>query len=477
MARSTLPNARPPFYRDTRAIGIMAQALFLLIVLLIGWFLYNNMVTRLAAGNASAGGALSWDFLNGTAGFGISEGPAFRPEESYGRAYLVGVANTLRVGVVGILLATVLGLFAGIARVANNWLLNQLALVYVEIFRSTPLLVQLLFWYVGVIAALPAIQDAAELAGMGYLTNRGMYLTWAYATATGQQWNWWLLAGVILGILVGWMRRRHLTRHGLPGSGWPAGIVTFATIALFGFFVVSATTALPANTTYELRRGDRGTLFADENGNGAFEPDVDRTLAYVPITLYDADGRVLITGATEGAGTFRFTDLPAEAATLTWETPPPIAISEPVRQGFNFRGGISLTPEFVALLLALVVYTGAFIAEIVRAGINAVNKGQWEASRALGLGTGATLRMIVLPQALRVIIPPLTSQYLNLVKNSSLAIAVGYPDLFNVSRTIVNQTGAEVQGILLVMVTYLTFSLITSIFMNWYNKRVALVER
>jgi len=298
MARSTLPNARPPFYRDTRAIGIMAQALFLLIVLLIGWFLYNNMVTRLAAGNASAGGALSWDFLNGTAGFGISEGPAFRPEESYGRAYLVGVANTLRVGVVGILLATVLGLFAGIARVANNWLLNQLALVYVEIFRSTPLLVQLLFWYVGVIAALPAIQDAAELAGMGYLTNRGMYLTWAYATATGQQWNWWLLAGVILGILVGWMRRRHLTRHGLPGSGWPAGIVTFATIALFGFFVVSATTALPANTTYVLRRGDRGTLFADENGNVAFEPDVDRTLAYVPITLYDADGQVLITGAT-----------------------------------------------------------------------------------------------------------------------------------------------------------------------------------
>jgi general L-amino acid transport system permease protein len=148
-----------------------------------------------------------------------------------------------------------------------------------------------------------------------------------------------------------------------------------------------------------------------------------------------------------------------------------------MRQGFNFSGGISLTPEFAALLLALVAYTGAFIAEIVRAGINAVNKGQWEASRALGLNTGATLRMVVLPQALRVIIPPLTSQYLNLVKNSSLAIAVGYPDLFNVSRTIVNQTGAEVQGILLVMATYLTFSLITSLFMNWYNKRVSLVER
>jgi len=477
MASSTLPNTRPPFYRDSRTIGIMAQALFLLIVLIVGWFLYNNMVTRLAAGNTSSGGALNWDFLNGTAGFGISEGPTFRPEESYGRAYLVGVANTLRVGIVGVILATILGLFAGIARVSNNWLLSRLALVYVEIFRSTPLLVQLLFWYVGVIAALPAIQDAADLAGVGYLTNRGMYLTWPYITASGQQWNWWLLAGVVLGVLVGWIRKRQLERSGRLGSGWLAGIVTFAAVALVGFFVVYSTASLPANTAYEIRRGDRGTLFADENGNGAFEPDVDRTLAYVPIVLFDADGQELAVGATEGDGTFRFTDLPAEAMTLTWDTPAPIAISEPERQGFNFRGGLSLTPEFAALLLALVVYTGAFIAEIVRAGINAVNKGQWEASRALGLGTGATLRMVVLPQALRVMIPPLTSQYLNLVKNSSLAIAVGYPDLFNVSRTIVNQTGAEVQGILLVMATYLTFSLITSLFMNWYNKRVALVER
>jgi len=455
----------------------MVQATFLLIVLILGWFLYNNMVTRLAAGNASAGGALSWEFLNGTAGFGISEGPAFRPEESYGRAYLVGVVNTLRVGVVGVIFTTILGLFAGIARVSNNWLLNRLALVYVEIFRSTPLLVQLLFWYVGVIAALPNIQDAADLAGIGYLTNRGMYLTWGYITASGQQWNGWLLAALGIGTLAGWARKRQLEGKGRPGSGWFVGILTFAAIALIGFFWVYVTASLPANTAYEILRGDRGTVFADENGNGAFEPDIDRTLAYVPITLFDAGGQQLVTGTTEGDGTFRFTDLPAEAATLMWDTPAPVAISEPVRQGFNFRGGLSLTPEFAALLMALVAYTGAFIAEIVRAGISAVNKGQWEASRALGLSASATLRRVVLPQALRVIIPPLTSQYLNLVKNSSLAIAIGYPDLFNVSRTIVNQTGAEVQGILLVMATYLTFSLITSIFMNWYNKRVALVER
>jgi general L-amino acid transport system permease protein len=477
MTSTTLPNQRPPFYRDTRTIAIMLQVLFLIAVLAVGWFLYNNMVARLAAGNTAAGGALSWGFLGQTAGFGISEGPTFRPEESYGRAYIVGVINTLRVGVVGIILATVLGLFAGISRVSNNWLLNKLAMVYVEIFRSTPLLVQLLFWYVGVIAALPTIQEAAPLGDLGYLTNRGMYLTWIYPSETGQALTWWLLGGVIAGMVVAWVRRRQLERQGVPGSGFMAGALVFAIIFVAGFLLALFTAAMPATTTYELRRGDRGTIFADIDGNGAFDLGIDRPLAYVPITLYAGDNQVVATGLTDGDGAFRFTDLPAEATRIEWTTPAPLVISEPMRQGFNFNGGISLTPEFAALLLALVAYTGAFIAEIVRAGINAVNKGQWEASRALGLNTGATLRMVVLPQALRVIIPPLTSQYLNLVKNSSLAIAVGYPDLFNVSRTIVNQTGAEVQGILLVMATYLTFSLITSLFMNWYNKRVSLVER
>lgn len=477
MTSSTLPNQRPPFYRDTRTIAIMLQALFLIVVLVVGWFLYNNMVTRLAAGNTAAGGALSWDFLGQTAGFGISEGPTFRPEESYGRAYIVGVINTLRVGIVGVILATALGLFAGIARVSNNWLLNKLAMVYVEIFRSTPLLVQLLFWYVGVIATLPTIQDAAPLGDLGYLTNRGMYLTWIFPSETGRALTWWLLGGVIVGMAAAWFRRRQLTRSGVPGSGALAGAAAFAAVVLVGFFVALGASEMPATTTYELRRGDRGTLFEEINGNDAFDLNIDRPLAHVPITLYGADGQVVGIGATDGDGAFRFTDLPAEATRLEWATPAPLVISEPARQGFNFSGGISVTPEFAALLLALVAYTGAFIAEIVRAGIYAVNKGQWEASRALGLNTGATLRMVVLPQALRVIIPPLTSQYLNLVKNSSLAIAVGYPDLFNVSRTIVNQTGAEVQGILLVMATYLTFSLITSLFMNWYNKRVSLVER
>ena len=234
---------------------------------------------------------------------------------------------------------------------------------------------------------------------------------------------------------------------------------------------------MPENVAYELRRGDRGTLYVDANGNQQYDAGVDGTLAYVPITLLDADGQPIAEETTDENGDFRFFDLPAEGKSLAWTTPPPVFVSEPQHQGFNFRGGLSLTPEYAALLLGLVMYTGAFIAEIVRAGLNAVPKGQWEASRAVGLPAGKTLRLIVLPQALRVIIPPLTSQYLNLIKNSSLAIAIGYPDMFYVTRIIVNQSGAEVQMILVVMATYLSISLLVSALMNWYNKRMAIVER
>jgi general L-amino acid transport system permease protein len=477
MATSTLPTARPPFYRDTRVIAIFLQALFLVLVVMVGWFLYANMTSNLAAINNASGGRLSWSFLGQTAGFAISEGPAFRPEESFWRAYLVGIANTLRVAVAGIILATILGVLTGIARVSGNWLLSKIALVYVEVIRSTPLLVQLLFWYFGVIAALPDVKEAAEWPGLAYLSNRGIYITWPFLSESGTPWLWWVVGGFLAGVLVAWLRRRQLERKGIPGSGMLLGTATFFLIALVGFVVAFSSARLPENIAYELRRGDRGTLFADADGDANYTPGVDRAMAFVPITIVDGDGQPLATGQTDDDGAFRFFDLPAEGESLTWETPAPIVLSEPVRQDFNFRGGLNLTPEFAALLLGLVVYTGAFIAEIVRAGINAVPSGQWEASRAVGLGTTATLQMIVLPQALRVIIPPLTSQYLNLVKNSSLAIAIGYPDLFYVGRIIVNQSGAEVQMILIVMATYLLFSLITSLFMNWYNRKVMIVER
>lgn len=477
MATTSLATAKPPFYRDTRVIAILLQILFAAVVLTLGWVLYRNMIAELSAINNASAAPLSWNFLGVTAGFEISEGPAFRPEESYFRAFLVGLANTLRVSVVGIILATLLGVLAGIARVSGNWLLSKLAQVYVEVIRSTPLLVQLLFWYFGVIAALPDVREAMPVANLGFLSNRGIYLAWPYLSHTGAPWLWWLAAGVLGGVLAAWLRRRHLRRQGLPGGGFLLGVAVFVLVALAGFYIVTATGKMPPSVSYELRRGDRGTLYVDNNNNQSFDAGVDDTLAWTPVTLLNADGQAIGTAYTEDDGGFRFYDLPEQGSSIRWETPPPVVISRPQTQGFNFSGGLNLSPEFAALLLGLVIYTGAFIAEIVRAGINAVPKGQWEASRALGLGTWPTLQMIVLPQALRVIIPPLTSQYLNLIKNSSLAIAIGYPDVFYVSRIIVNQSGAEVQMILVVMATYLAISLLVSAFMNWYNRRVAIVER
>jgi general L-amino acid transport system permease protein len=248
-------------------------------------------------------------------------------------------------------------------------------------------------------------------------------------------------------------------------------------VGLLGYGVTALRASLPPSVGYTLQRGDRGVLYADRNGNGKFDPAIDHLLPYVPVTLLAADGAVLGETLTDAEGAFRLVNLAGEGATVRWETPPPIVFDQPVLQGFNYRGGQRLTPEFAALLVGLTIYTAAFIAEVVRAGISAVAKGQWEASRALGFTTGQMLRLVILPQALRIIIPPLTSQYLNLIKNSSLAIAVGYPDLFNVSRTIFNQSGATVQMFVLLMGTYLALSLLTSAFMNWYNKRVILVER
>ncbi len=476
MATTVLPNARPPFYRDSKVIAIILQIIFAAAVLLLGWSLYSNMISELSKINNTSGSPLSWNFLGQTAGFAISEGPIFRPEESYFRAFLIGLANTIRVSVVGIILATLLGVLVGVARVSNNWLLDKLAQTYIEIFRSTPLLVQLLFWYFGVVAALPNIDQATELSNLGFLSNRGIFLTWPYLSQTGAPWLWWLLSGLVAGVVTAWLRRRALERSGRVGGGFLLGLIVFIAVAAAGFVFVTNAALLPETVAYDLRRGDRGTLYIDANDNQRYDAGVDETLAYVPITLLDGDGQPLGEEYTDGNGDFRFFDLPA-GESLSWRTPSPVVVSEPMRQGFNFRGGLSLTPEFAALLLGLVIYTASYIAEIVRAGINAVPHGQWEASRALGLPTGSILRMIVLPQALRVIIPPLTSQYLNLIKNSSLAIAIGYPDLFYVARIIVNQSGAEVQMILVVMATYLSISLMVSALMNWYNRRVAIVER
>ncbi len=473
----TNPDTRTPFWRNQKILEVLAQVLFVVVLVAIFWFLIANMQTRLTAIKGES--ALRFTFLDTAAGFEIGEGPAFSPQQTYARAFMIGVANTLRVAILGIILATMLGILAGIARLSGNWLVAHLAAVYVEIIRSTPLLVQLFFWYFGVILALPDVNTPQQIPGLAIVSNRGIYVTSAHLSILGQPWQWWLPAALLLAAVVAWLRRAMLHRQGRVGSGLSWALITFAVVAVVGYGVTTAAATLPVTTTYALQRGDRGILYADRDGDSEYNEAIDQPLTFVPVTLLDGDGKALGTVNTDATGAFRFFDLPDDAtgAALTWAAPALVVLDQPRRQGFNFTGGIHLTPEFVGLLLGLVVYTGAFIAEIVRAGINAVSKGQWEASRALGLSETVIMRLIVLPQALRVIIPPLTNQYLNLTKNSSLAVAIGYPDLFNVSLTILNQTGAEVQMFLLIMAAYLSFSLITSLFMNWYNARIAFTER
>jgi general L-amino acid transport system permease protein len=393
MASSVPPpsTVHTPFYRDVRVLRVLAQIAFVAFVLLVGWYFGSNMLRGLQR----IGGTFSFGFLENAASFALAETalPYDPATDSYLYAFFMGVLNTLRVVVVGIVLASLLGLVAGVSRLSSNWLIAKIAQVYVEIFRNTPLLIQLFFWYFIGILKLPRVRDSLSLPGGIYLSNRGLALPWFTPNETFT--TWLIVAGI--GIVI--------------------GIIAYNLIA-----------RARAPLLYEWR--------------GAWA-----TLVWLIIAVI-------------------------AAVVLNPFTP-----SVPEVRGFNFGGGITLSPEYAALLLGLVVYTGAFIAEIVRAGIQAVPRGIVEASRALGLTYVQILRLVVIPLALRVIIPPLTNQYLNLSKNSSLAIAVGYADLFYISNTIFNQTGQTLQVILMIMTAYLSISLILAAIMNVVNTRFKLVER
>ncbi len=382
-----------PFWRDDRVLKWIAQVISAIAVIAFVVFFVSNVLRAAQV----RGLDLGFGFVRDAAGFALSEASIpYDPSMSFGRALLVGLLNTLKVALVGVVLATLLGLFTALARLSTNWLVSKIASAYIEIIRNVPLLVQLFFWYFAVFQQLPPVRQSMQLPGPMYLSQRGLYLTWPKATETAGTWALLLLAGIVLaGVAYQVLLRRQIT----TGRSTRPGLVALLLLLLpplIGWFAVA------------------------------------------------------------GA---------------------PFVIDTPVLQRFNFEGGLRLTTEFAALLTGLVVYTGAFIAEVVRAGILAVPRGQVEAARAVGLTQAQLLRLVVLPQALRVIIPPLISQYLNLTKNSSLAVAIGYADLFFVGRTIINQAGRAVPVFALVMAAYLIMSLITSGIMNLYNRRVRLVER
>ena len=383
---------RGPRWSDPQIRSVVWQILFIGIVVALVAFLIHNTLVNLRRQNIASG----FGFLDREAAFGIGESLiAYSPADTYARAFLIGLLNTLYVSALGIVLATVLGTVMGIARLSSNWLIRKLAQIYVETFRNIPLLLQLFFWWAMLRVSAPAPRQAWELLPGVLVSNRGF----VYPVPTADPVHHWMLLAFVLGIagaiaVSRWSKRR----QALTGAQFPSGWVGAALVV------------------------------------------------GLPLLVFLAAGMPLV---------------------LDW----------PELKGFNFVGGGAVSPEFAALLLGLTVYTGSFIAETVRAGILAVSWGQSEAASALGLRPGQRMRLIVLPQALRVIVPPMTSEYLSLTKSSSLAVAIGYPDLVSIANTTMNQTGQAVEGIAMIMAVYLVISFLISLFMNLYNRAVALVER
>ncbi|SNB60794.1 amino acid ABC transporter membrane protein 1, PAAT family [Arboricoccus pini] len=379
-------------WRNPRVRGIIYQIVVVGLLAALIAFLVNNTITNLAIRQIRTG----YDFLAQQAGFNIGEHVIpFAPSDSYGRAIVVGFLNTLKVSILGIIIASAIGVLMGIARLSSNWLLAKVAMVYIEIVRNIPLLLQLFFWYAIISQLLPNPRDALVPVPGFALSKMGLQMpALIYDPGQTPLVIIFLISMIAAYFYYRWARRRQAATGREPKLLLP----------IIGLIV------LPTLVAY------------------------------------------LVLGA-------------------------PLHFDVPTFTRFNYQGGTSITPEFLALLVGLSIYTGSFIAENVRSGILGVPWGQSEASSALGLRRGQQMRLVVLPQALRIIVPPTTSQYLNLTKNSSLAVAIGYPDLLSVTNTTLNQTGQAIECISIMMGIYLVISLAISLFMNWYNKRVALVER
>ncbi len=388
---SSAPKKKAWSWRSQVFRGLVYQVLALALIALGLWYLGHNTLANMRERGIQSG----FGFLAQTAGFDIGESLlSFESTQSYLMAFFVGLTNTLRVAVLGIILTTILGTLLGVGRFSRNALVRGLCQAYVEFFRNVPILLQLLMWYLLFTEMLPDASEAWQ-AGSVFLSKGGLNLP----IPVWEQGHLWAGIGCVAGLLLAWLRRRW-ARIQFEATGQP------------------------------------------------------RSMFWVPLAIVLAMSLLgwLLGGA-------------------------PLEANYPSKGEFAIENGGALTPEFMAVLLGLVVYTAAFVAEVVRAGISSVPLGQSEAAAALGLSRAQEMRLVMLPQALRVIIPPMTNQFLNLTKNSSLAVAIGYPDVVSIANTAINQTGRAVECIAIVMLVYLTTSLSTSALMNWYNARAAIKER
>lgn len=382
------------FLNNPQHRAVIYQVVALALVVLLGYYFMNNMFANVEKRGITTG----FEFLDNIAGFGISQTliPYDDGASTYYDVFVVGLLNTLLVSVIGVILASVIGLLVGVGRLSKNFLVSRLSLVYIETFRNIPILLQILFWYNVVLAALPNPRQSFNYFDSFFLNNRGL-LTPNPIFESGSSFI--VIAFVLAIIGVFFLARWAKKRHNLTGEEFPIFKVSIAIILL------------------------------------------------APLLVYFVTGQ-------------------------------PVTAEYPVLKGFNFKGGLTIIPELLALIFALSIYTATYIAEAVRAGIEAVPSGQKEAATSLGLKDHVILRKVVLPQALRVIIPPVINQYLNLIKNSSLATAIGYPDVVTLfSGTTLNQVGQAIEIILMTMAVYLTFSIVISLLLNWVNAKMAIKGR
>jgi general L-amino acid transport system permease protein len=386
------PKSRNWSWRSKAFRGLLYQVIALALIVAAAAYLLSNTLDNMRVRGIKSG----FDFITQPAGFAIGESVVpFDSSESYGKAFLVGLSNTFRVAILGIVMTTVLGTLIGIGRLSRNFLVRSLSGAYVDLVRNVPLLLQLFIWYFVLTEMLPPIEAALRPLPDVFFSKNGLQ----FPHPLWSPGHGFTLAGLALGIVGSWGWARHA----------------------------------------RLRR--------------------EATGQFLPVAL----PALLLMLATTALG--------------WWVGGAPAGMDIPEKTEINVVGGGAVTPEFLTVLVGLVLYTAAYVAEVVRAGIQSVPYGQHEASASLGLTRAQELRLVQLPQALRVIIPPMTNQYLNLTKNSSLAVAVGYPDLVSISTTSLNQTGRAIECIALVMACYLTLSLLTSAGMNWYNRRAAIRER
>jgi len=391
------PKEKFDFFHDERVRSALYQILTALAVGWGIWYLVSNTAYNLEARGMNTG----FGFINAVAGFDTDfKLIEYTPGEgTYGRIFVIGALNTLLISGIAIVLCTILGFFVGVLRLSNNWLIAQLSLTYVEIMRNTPLLLQIIFWYIGVFSILPQVRNSLDLsvgAEVVILNNRGLYGAWPVPGDL-----FWLTTTTFVAAVIGafFLARWARKRQDSEGKQFPIYWASFGLIFL------------------------------------------------VPSAVY------LITGSP-----------------MDWNIPK--------LEGFNYTGGFSLPPAFLALLVALVAYHAAHLAESVRAGILSVNQGQTDAAKALGLRPNRVMSLVVIPQAMRAIVPPMISLWMNVVKNSSLAVAIGYADVVALfMQTALNQAGYAVEMVGMTMAFYMFISLLIAGLLNIYNKRVQLVER